>query len=412
MSGGGNQMGSTQQQRRRVVAATAAGAVLVLWLGVAVPAVAASPPPAGELASSVRALSEAVSDMADDLAESGDVASVARHDHELGRLVEEVRGHGRAVAADIAGGRLAPATAASGLAAPHLDLLGALGRLSVAAPGLPGLPPLPPIPEPLEPAVGVVVPIFDETVGRVCGLAKLGLSLGGGLAPSIVAQILTVPTAADALKPVVQPGISALTQVLNLACNSLPVRQFRTTCDADGQLAGVLPTTWPEALGFLGGVIGPPTSLTPAPIGAVVDTVAAADRAAGTEPSASGELSSQLGCTTVDRFDGGDFDLTETDLGAEDELVPSTLSTSAFSDTADVAPAPLPIGALRSAVGSEMATSGADGAEVVLRGTQHVAAVPDGQRPWLRLVLVCLGLLAGAAALLGPGARSLLGHVR
>lgn len=406
-------MESRLRQRRRVVGAAVAGASLVVALGVSLPAAAATPPPTGELASSVRALSRAVGDLAEDLAEGGDVATVARHDDELGRLVGEVHGRGRAVAADIAGGRLATVTAAAALAAPHLDLLASLGRLSAAAPGLPTLPPLPPIPEPLQPAVGVVVPIFDETVGRVCGLAKLGLSLGGGLAPSIVAQILTVPAAADALKPAVQPGISALTQVLNLACNSLPVRQFRTTCDADGQLAGVLPTTWPEALGFLGGVIGPPTSLVPAPIGAAVDSVTAAERAAGTEPSASGALGSQLGCTTVDRFDGGTFDLAEPDLGgAADEPPAVALSTSAFSDTGGLAPEPLSIGALRTGIGADTAESGADDGEIALRGTQPLAAVPDGERPWLRLVLLCLGLLGGAAALLGPGARSLLGHVR
>lgn len=407
-------MGSALRRRGQVlVAGATAAAALLGWLGSASPLAAAEATTAEGLASSVRALAATVEEITDDYADGTGPASLAAHGDELRRALDAVRGQGGAAAAEIAAGRLSPQRAASSLAAPHIDLLRALGGLSAAAPGLPGLPPLPPIPEPLQPAVGIVVPLFDETVGRVCGLAKLGLSLGGGLAPTIVAQILSQPAIADALKPVVQPVIGLITQVLNLACNSLPVRQFRTTCDADGQIAGLLPATWPQALGFLGGVIGPPTSLIPAPVGAVVDTVAAAERAAGADPAASAALGSQLGCTTVDRFDAGSFDLAEPDLGGEDELVAVAPPTSPPPPTGGVFPEPFSVGELKTSVGvvtPELAPR--ESGEVALPNPQRVVAVPDDERPWLRLVLLCTGLLAGAAALLGPGARSLLGHVR
>lgn len=413
-------MGSSLRRRGQVlVAGVTAAAALLGWLGLASPLAAAEATSTKALASSVRALTATVEEIADDYAARTDPSSLAAHGDELRRAMDAVRSQGGTVSADIAAGGLTPQRAASSLAAPHLELLRALGGLSAAAPALPGLPslpPLPPIPEPLQPAVGVVVPLFDETVGRVCGLAKLGLSLGGGLAPTIVAQILSQPAAADALKPLVQPVIGVVTQVLNLACNSLPVRQFRTTCDADGQIAGLLPTTWPQSLGFLGGVIGPPTSLVPAPVGALVDTAAAAERAAGADPAASDALASQLTCATVDRFDAGSFDLTDPDLGGEDEageLVAIAPPAIPPPPSGDLAAAPFSVGELKSSVGVTAPEPAPQGAgEVALPNPQRVVAVPDDDRPWLRLVLLCAGLLAGAAALLGPGARSLLGHVR
>lgn len=413
-------MGSSLRRRGQVlVAGVTATAALLGWLGFASPLAAAEATSTKGLASSVRALTATVEDIADDYAARTGPASLAAHGNELRRAMDAVRRQGGTVSADIAAGGLTPQRAASSLAAPHLELLRSLGGLSAAAPappGLPSLPQLPPIPEPLQPAVGIVVPLFDETVGRVCGLAKLALSLGGGLAPTIVAQLLSQPAAADALKPVVQPVIGLVTQVLNLACNSLPVRQFRTTCDADGQIAGLLPASWPQALGFLGGVIGPPTSLIPAPVGAVVDTVAAAERAAGADPTASDAIGSQLGCTTVDRFDAGSFDLTDPDLGGEDEegeLVAVAPPASPPPPTGGIASEPFSVGELKTSVGvvtPELEPQ--EPGEVALPAAQRVVAVPDDERPWLRLVLLCTGLLAGAAALLGPGARSLLGYVR
>jgi len=205
------------------------------------------------------------------------------------------------------------------------------------------------------------------------------------------------------MKPIASGHVSGSTDAI---CPSLVqvVRSCLTGMLPHARLSTWVRTPTPVWTGGFSAVSAPGTARNWAmTVGAYVDTVAAAERAGGQGPAASASLAEQLDCTTVDRFEGGDYDLGEVDLGGEEA---PTADAIAFGD-GDV----LTVDAVTTALGGTD-LAGGDRVDVAVGDLRPELRTTGNDRPadrpWQRLVLMCAGLVALGGLLLGPGARSLL----